>query len=228
MNTVKSKKVKLLLLFVIIFAFFSRFFFLDKIPSLVNSAISQRFFSASLSVGSVILLYLLVYRAFESAKIALLSAMIFSILPWTIEQGRIVSSVNIALFFLLGTILLAKKIKITALKWIIYLSVPLILYLAYTQFWLFRSKDFIPSLSKLTNDMFILTSPDFLFFKNPTFWWGGVRETGILYLSFLPFLFAGFYDIVTQKKLNILAWLILILLTSAAIANFFLLHHLFL
>lgn len=205
----------LILFLITIYAIVSRFLFLDKIPPLVNSPLLLRSFSASLSVGSVFIIYFLVKTYFKSQRIALLSALFFSILPWTIEQGRVVSPVNMSLFFLLVVILLTKWIKRPIFRLTLYLLIPLVLYFFYPQFWLFRVKDFDLPFSHFINNLFILISPDFLFFKNPTFWWGGVRETGIIYVAFLPFLILGIYELLKKKRYNIFIWMLFILLISA-------------
>ncbi len=203
------------ILTIIIFTIFSRFLFIGKIPQMVNSSLWQRYLNASVSVGSVFIIYFLVKTYFKSQRIALLSALIFSILPWSLEQGRIVSPVNMSLFFLLIVIFLAEWIKRPVLSVIAYLLMPLVLYFFYPQFWLFKVKYFSLSLSNFISNLFILVSPDFLFFKNPTFWWGGVRETGIVYLAFLPFLLLGIYELLVRSKYNIFVGMGVLLLISS-------------
>lgn len=204
------------LLAIIIFTIISRFLFIDKIPPSFSSSLWQRYLNASLAVVGIPIIYLLVRKYLKSKRIALISSLFFAILPWTVEQGRIVSPVNISLVLLMGVILFAKFIKHRVLKLFVYLLIPPILYFFYPQFWLFRIKEFSLSLSGFLNNLFIFASPDFFFFKNPTFWWGGVREFGIVYLILLPFLLFGIYELLRNKRYSIFVWMLLILFISAA------------
>lgn len=57
-----------------------------------------------------------------------------------------------------------------------------------------------------------LISFDMLFFQNVTFYWGGVRETGIMYLSFLPFFITGIYSLIENRSYKPLFFLLAVLI----------------
>lgn len=63
--------------------------------------------------------------------------------------------------------------------------------------------------------MFQLLSADFFFFSNPSFWWGGMREWGILYGVFLPWLIIGLYVSIRERYLFLLVWIVSCFLLAA-------------
>lgn len=210
-------KTGLLLFSVVIYASIARFWMIDKFPPLIDpSILYARILSMLLSIGTVILLFFYTQRSFQNRKISLLSSYIFTVLPWTIEQGRIASQVNNALFIFFLLILSLKFFKNIFFKIVVYLAIPLTIFLAYPQFWIFKATNFPLKLQDYLNNISLLLSPDFLFFKNITFWWGGIREVGVLHLSLLPFFIFGVYKLVTRMSWEIISWIIGILLVSAA------------
>ena len=66
------------------------------------------------------------------------------------------------------------------------------------------------AIDSILNNLFILLSPDLLFYRNITFWWGGLREFGIMYLFFLPFIILGLLKAFPGKRflLFILLWIL--------------------
>lgn len=206
----------LLFAFIVIFAIISRFLFIGKMPPLIDaSLIFSRYVSAVLSVGSILLCYILIKHSFKRIKLALLSAFLMAVLPWTIEQGRIFSQVNNALFFCLLIIFFLEKINRRFYKIVLLLLIPAGLYFIYPQFWLFRLSQKMPNLADLLNNIFVLFSPDMLFFHNITFWWGGIKEFGIIYLSLSPFFLYGFYRLINSGRYKLFFLLVFILLISS-------------
>lgn len=203
--------------FIFIFAIISRFLFIGRIPPVIDtSVILSRHISAFLSVGSILLWFVLLRYNFRKIKLVLLSAWTMAVLPWAIEQGRIVSQANNALFFCLLIFLLIQRTNRHFFKILLWLFIPLGLYFIYPQFWVFRFKGNIPSIFEIANNLFILLSPDFLFFKNITFWWGGIKEFGVMYASFLPVFSLGLYELIVQKKYEFILLFIFMILISAA------------
>lgn len=205
------------LISILFYAFILRFWRIEQIPPLLHQTyLLSRLVSASLNLLSILLLYWLVKKNYYNIKLALLSSFIFASLPWVLEQARISSSVNNALCVIFLIVLLCQTSMRSIFKYLlIILAVPII-YFVYPKLWLFNTKQSLPHMTDIINNIFILTSPDFLFFKNITFWWGGVREFGVMYLSLLPFFFVGLYKIIVNTKIKIIIWLCIILLFSAA------------
>lgn len=207
----------LALLVILVYAAILRLYQIDKIPPLISKiSLQGRYISALFSIGSIVLVYLYAQRLFHQRKLAIISAWVLSVLPWTIEQGRIVSQVNNALFFFLICLILATQSRYLSIKLMIYFLIIPGLYFIYPEFWLFHTKSYLLPVSSFMNNIFILTSPDFFLFKNITFWWGGVREVGIVHPVFLLFLMIGIYKIVIERKINMIFWIGLILALSAA------------
>jgi len=204
-----------ILLLIIIFSLISLFWNIDTIPPLLDaSLLSSRLISAAVSTGSILLIFFYAKNSLKSRNIALLSTWTFSLLPWTIEQGRIISQPNVALFFFITLLILSQRSNLIQ-KLFLYGSIPIGFYILYPQFWVFKIDNLNFSIKSIINNVFILTSPDFIFFKNITFWWGGVREIGIIHLSFLPFLVVGIYEVIINHKWNIFFWIGFILFISS-------------
>lgn len=201
---------------IILFGGVFRFWKLDEIPPiLIKGYFQSRIITTFLSLITIIFIYLLVKKNFKSVKLSLLTAYIFSLMPWVSEQARIVSPVSNTLFLLLLLIIFFQTIKNTLVKLVSLLGVPLILYFSYPNFWVWRESIVKLKLFDFFYNLFFLTSYDFLFFKNTTFWWGGIKEFGILYLSFITVFLVGFYLLIVKKKWFILISGFLILVISA-------------
>lgn len=207
----KSRFYLLLLLF---YTAISRLFLLFTIPQMVNSSIATRILSSSSSLASAFFLFFLSQKYFKNTKISLISVWFFVNLPWVFVEGRIVSQPNIALFFILITILFAQKIS-SRYKYIFLVLILPILYLAYPQFWLFKMQEFKLSPESFITNLYILFSFNFLFFNNITYWWGGIREFGVMFLSFIPFFIPGLYRLIISKEIKLLILLLLVTIIAA-------------
>lgn len=167
-------KNKIFLFYIFLFNFSTRFWKLGIIPSLFDSRlINLRVISAIISVFLPFLLYFYLSKIYRDKKLALLSAFIFSLLPGSLIEGRIVS------------LLVSPSI------------------------WLKELPVLIAPFKILTNFLSLI-SFDMLFFQNTTFYWGGIRETGIIYLSLLPFILAGIYFSLAKAAIKPLLLLLLI------------------
>lgn len=196
-------KSKLILLLILTYTAISRLFLLTTVPQMINSSPLTRMISASANLGSAFILFFIAKNYFKSTKIALISVWFFAGLPWVFTEGRIVSQPSTALFFILLMILFAQRVS-SGFKYVFWLLTLPIVYFVYPQIWIFRILEFKFSLSSFITNLFILTSSDFLFFKNITFWWGGVREFGVMFLSMLPFFLVGIYELFIAKRVKLL------------------------
>jgi len=208
---------KLFFSLIIIFAIVSRFLFIKELPPIFdNSVLLARYITAFLSVGSIFLLFLILITFNLRIKLIFLTIWTMAVLPWSIEQGRIFSQVSNALFFCLLFFLLIQKTKNFIFKILKLSFIPFFLYFIYPQFWIFQLTSVFRFSSKLLNNIFIIVSPDFLFFRNITFWWGGIKEFGIMYVSFLPMFMYGLYRLIIEKKYSLFIIFIFLVIISAA------------
>jgi len=169
-------KRRLLLFLVILFNLIIKFWRLGIIPPLLgDNSLALRFLSAIVSLFFTLLIYLLVRKIYHSSKLSLLSVILFSILPQTVIEGRIVSI------------------------------------LVYPPFWIENIPRSV-SLFKLISNFFTLISFNMLLFNNTTFYWGGIRDFGVIYLSLLPFFITGVFVFTLQKKITPLILLMIIFL----------------
>lgn len=206
--------MRFLIFLLLIFTALNRLFLIGQIPTSVSQTVLDgRLLSAAASIVSMLLLFLLVKNYFGSLKIALLASWVFSVLPWAFEQGRVISGPNLALVLVLFVLWFRTKVK-NKFRPFLFLIIPFLIYVSYPQFWLFRISGFELSLDSFLKNLFLLTSFDFLFFKNITFWWGGIREFGIMLLTFLPFFLIGLYKLITCKEWKLAAFYGILIITS--------------
>lgn len=205
-----------MMILLILYAVISRFFLIDKIPPLINQPdLTLRYFSAFANIVTLLILFWLIKKITHNSRVASLTSWVFALLPWTYEQGRIVSQPQFAVFGILLLLFLVYKSKFR-LRQIFYFFIPFIIYFAYPQFWLFKLKDFYFNIDSFTNNLFHLASFDFLFFKNTTFWWGGVKEFGVMFLAFLPFFLLGVYRLFVANRKKLIILFLFITLVAAA------------
>lgn len=211
-----------ILVLIIIYGIISRFWLIERVPPLINdSVLYARYLTSILNIGSSFLLYFYVKRLFNSNKLALISSFIFLILPWTIQEGRIVSQPNNFLFIFLLSLVLGNKIRSKYWKSLFYIIIiPLGLKVFYPAFWILRTDRYYINLKDSLANVLTLISSDFLFFKNPTFWWGGIRDFGVMLVTFTPLFYLGLYQIFLNFKKALFHWIIIILIISA-ISPFF-------
>ncbi len=198
----------------------SRFFLLDKVlPFTNNSVISGRIISATASLSITFLVFFCIKRFFHNTQIALISTWVISLMPWTFEQGRIISQPNLTLALVMSVLFFIQRVNFKSKKILLFL-IPILFFFFYPQFWIFRVHEFKFDFYSLVYNLFTLLSFDFLFFKNISFWWGGVKEFGIMYLSFLPFFLVGIYQIIELRQIKLIL-LILLVATVSAASQFF-------
>src|SRR3989338_4364234 len=178
-------------------------------PQTENTVIILRIFSAA---AGILLTWIVFYLAKQfnlNRKTALLSAWVYSVFPWAIEQGRIFSSVNLTavVLFLSAIFLLKYLFKKNNTKLILRL-IPFV-FAVIPGIWYIYFKFLLP-VTSILNNLSILISPNLLFYRNITFWWGGLKEFGIMFLSFLPFLITGIIKSITGLKflLTSVVWLL--------------------
>jgi hypothetical protein len=197
-------------------ALFIRLWHIGIVPPLLNNTpVTLRLLSVLLSVGSACLLYRYLILKTGNKKICLLGVWVFAVFPWVIDQGRIVSQANSGLFLFLLLLVLIRKTYRMRYKLVLFLIFLPFLFIVYPDFWFFRSLHLVP-LSVLLTNMFSLTSFEFLFFHNTSFWWGSLRDWGIMHLTFLPPLVIGLYETFHKKEITIILWLSVITFISAA------------
>lgn len=185
---------------IILFATFLRLTWLGTLPIGKEGALWLRLPVALSGIVSVFLFIYCVQKYFQNVKLALIAGLVLTLLPWHIEQSRVISGSMIGLTFILGAISVSlsfpsKRVLATTLV----LS-PLILYLVYPDFWPYQGKLPDLSLTFFLANIFKLISVEYLFYRNDSFWLGGLRDRGVLLSSCLPLFGLGIYQ--TLKKLR--------------------------
>lgn len=161
-------------------------------------------FNSSLTAFVPVILYFYLANYFKRKKIALISSFIFSLLPQTVALGRIASPVNFQVFLFLLFLICFSYIRKISVRIGLFFLWFYISFLTFRGFWFYHSYP-QNSVYKLMENIFNLTSFNLLFFNNVTYYWGGVRENGILYIALLPFFLIGLFTLIRSKTTNIIS-----------------------
>lgn len=212
---------KILFLLVCILAITTRLTFLTSIPpTFKESVLTVRIISALLNIGSVVFLFIYTHQLSKNYKISLLSSFSFTVLPWTIEQGRIFSESSIAVFLIFLILIVLKRIHSKEGKILFLFVLPLILYFFSPNMWFVKTPSNFSSWPDYKNNILSILSFDFLFFKNHTFWWGGVREYGIIFLPFILPFFLGVFAVIKKRYWSLIIIILFLALIYAGNTTF--------
>lgn len=190
-----------------------RWWKIGQIPQLINQGeFQQRIIFSTISLLTVFLIYIYSKNLF-SPKTALISAWVYSSLPWAQEQGRLNSIYNLTLFMFLILLIINNKYKSILLKSVSWIIFIIFYFLLNPDTWLFHPQMYTQNISEYLNNIFSLISPSFLFFHNTSFWWGGIKEFGVMYISFIPFFLIGILILIyTKKNLSVIYGMIILTL----------------
>lgn len=210
---------RLLFVLVILQAFTVRFWHLDIIPY-TNPAIHfSRILSAISGSLTVPVFVYLFYKYFKIRKLSLIAGWWLSIIPWHVEQSRISSIYPIFLIIFLGLTLLISS-SFSKLKPIFALGLFIIAVLVLKPFWFqYQSFSAIPSGYIILNNFFRQLSFDFLFFRNESFWSGGLRSFGAMLPESIPVFLLGFYLFFKKTCLVSLSLTLILGLTIISAVN---------
>jgi hypothetical protein len=209
------------LILIYIFILLSRIFYIDKVPILgTDTQTIDRVYSVFANITIGLLIFLIIKKKFRNYKLALLSQYIFYIFPWSIEQGRIVSVFNYLTLFILLSYYLILKIRLNIYKYIIVLISLFILQKFYF-FYIFQDGIIeSSSLEIYLNNFYNLISFKSLFFNNEFFWWGGLKDVGIMYIFLLPFFLHGLILLIRYKLFSYIYFLIIVVIIASFNKNF--------
>lgn len=195
---IRSTVSRWLYVFIIFESILVRFLFIGSIPP--GNHMLLRSFTALSGVGSIILLMLIVDQVTKNRILSWLTGLSLSLIPWHIEQSRIISPVVWILALILGVFyinLLIRKKSLWLLSILIIIVSSIVWYPeAFSGLTTLRS---IP-LNQLLNNLFHLMSFELWFFKNDSMWIGGIHEIGILLPSLIPLFLLGLIESIKRIK----------------------------
>lgn len=194
------------------------YFKLGAIPDFPHSfLLTGLMISSAISVFSSFLVYLIAKLHFQNTRISLLSFFVFSVFPWVFELGRNGSYPTVMLFLILILVFFLSfpdkmhKSRVAgnlAVPVLFIIGVSGILFLLKKPEWVFSYAPRSYTFTGVFSNIYHLISPDFLFFRNDSFWNGGNKDWGILLLSFAPFLFMGIIDVFRKKSFVMSLWFV--------------------
>lgn len=175
-----------------------RFLFIGSIPP--GDHLLLRGLTAFAGILSIVFIILIVRKLTADDSLSLATGLILSLIPWHIEQSRIISPVVWVLALILSVFyvnLLIRKKILWLLSIFIIIASSIVWYPeALSRLTTLRN---IP-LNNLLNNLFHLMSFELWFFKNDSMWIGGIHEIGILLPSLIPLFLLGL--IVSIKQIR--------------------------
>lgn len=216
-----NRLIKVFIFLIALQAFSLRFLGFGEIPPAVSEALTGRVVTGIASFLSVPLLIYLIAQLSKDWQLGFLSGFWLSILPWSLEQGRINSPYPLILLILLTFLLLFLKTSNKLLKSVLSL-VALVLIFILKPFWFQQGIIGQFKINSILNNFFKQLSFDFLFFKNDSFWKGGLRNYGIIFPEAIPIFLVGLYLLIQRTKVAIytLGWLVLLALIGSLNSQF--------
>lgn len=214
------KKVRILVFFLTLLqAFLLRFYLLGTIPPMNQELFKGRLFSATVSFLTIPLIVFFTRQIYKNWSLSLLAGFWLSILPYSLEQGRINSYYPLVLFLLLlYFFIILKKVNLAIKIASSFAITGLILLLK--PFWFQHQSILLQlSLKKILNNFFQQISFEFLFFKNESFWSGGFRNYGAIFPETIPIFLIGVYGLFKKIKVGLISVLYLFILAFIASLN---------
>jgi hypothetical protein len=179
----------------------TRVFELGSIPPGRSESFWLRLPTALAAILVIIFLQLAIFRRTKSHTLTLLTGLVMVLMPWQIEQSRIVSDaifgllvVTIALF--LWTVAPCRRCKI-----VLIIMTLILLWRAFPSNWMTSYGLSKANISHLLPNGAILWGVDFLFSKNDSFWLGGLRTVGVLLPSLLPAFYIGIVLFIKRSRM---------------------------
>ncbi len=197
-------------------AFILRFWKLGVVPPSDGDILYLRILTAFVASITIPSLMVLIKNTYSNKSLAMLSGFWLAINPWHIEQSRIYSVYVPILFTLIIIANIWQKFKSNWSKVIIIISVLAVSLIFLAAGSIKLNIDL--SAIKILQNLFELLSFEFLFYKNDSFWSGGIREFGVMLPETIPIFLVGIFTLFSKFKKNIS--MICLILLFAFISSF--------
>lgn len=165
--------------------------FIDKFPPIGPGLFWLRTLT---SVTSLFTIWSTMYLVKQKSSLflALTVGITMAVTPWHIENSRIYSPAMLGLALVLIICLVMCSALNRTQKTITALFITLLIPLVYKDLWfLSYPLNNVSLFNRLPEKAFHLMSGEWLFFKNETFWGGGLRTSGVFLPSFIPLYYLG-------------------------------------
>lgn len=174
--------------------------YLSTIPPLGVAGLIPRIITALMSIVTIGLLMYIVHKKTRNLSLTYASGLAFALMPWHIEQSRIVSPPMWALLVVLLTYSLVLQCNKTYVKLAITAFAVLVLTWVYPGILSFTQTSRSLNVLAHVSHFFRLISIQFHFFQNDSFWKGGLREWGVLLPTTLPIFLLGLFQLLKSVK----------------------------
>lgn len=193
---------------ILIIAFLLRLPFLLVYPPGNSSLFIMRLITSVAGIGSILLTMLIVYKKTSHLLFSTSTGLILTLMPFHIEQSRIYSPFMQVLCIMLFALLLSLLIQKNTLKILIFLGATILSLVVFNSFW-FLHRPITIGTAHIVGNVARLWSIDLLFYKNNSFWTGGLRNVGVLLPWMLPFFIFGLFSMLKKIDRKGSIWLVL-------------------
>ncbi len=195
-------------LVILIVALGIRLPYLGSLPPGASSAFWLRLPTCIVSIFSILFFMELINKLSRNTMFALIGGLVFTFMPWHIEQSRVASEATSGLAVILAGGLTLSYITQKYLKYLVLILTVLLFYFVYPSFWVFAYPLKLPSPSFYLANLFKLVSFDFLFFRNDAFWLGGLQSYGVFLPTTVWLFLVGLLTLAKQIKIMHIKYLL--------------------
>lgn len=200
-----------------------RFPYIGQFPPGSDELFFFRLVSACSGVLSIGLLMRVLQQVLRQKQTAWWAGVLLALMPWHIEQSRVFSPALIGLtILLLGTYAyLRNKKRIIRMAIVVFTMMTFFLvYPVYKSIFEYLKQG---QGAQVLDHVGYLTSGEFLFYKNETFWVGGMRTVGVFLPATAGIFLIGAYESARRVRWSHMPWIgvyLVILLTASMNSRF--------
>lgn len=200
-----------------------RFLYIGQFPPGSDELYLLRLMSACSGVLSIGLLMRVLQQILRQEQTAWWAGLALTLMPWHIEQSRVFSPALIGLTLLLLGTYAYLRIKRRISRVVIVVLTVIVFFWAYPVYQ--PVFEFLKQgqVAQVIDHVGYLTSGEFLFYKNETFWAGGMRTVGVFLPATAGIVLIGAYESARRVRWSHLPWIgvyLMILMTASMNARF--------
>lgn len=186
--------------------------FIDKFPPIGPGLFWLRVLTSVVSLFTIWSTMYLVKQK-SSLFLALAVGITLAVTPWHIENSRIYSPAMLGLALVLISGLVLNSALNRSIKFIAVFLISLFISFIYKEIWFLSIplKD-LSLFNRFYEKAFHLLSGEWLFYKNETFWGGGLRTSGVFLPSFIPFYYLGLIILIRRFNRKYIPLLLTVIL----------------
>jgi len=203
---------------IVVLAAIIRFPYIGQLPPGSDQVFFSRLLSACAGVVSIGLYMAVLQQIVRQKQTSWWAGLVLTLMPWHIEQSRVYSPVLLGLtILLLGIYAYIRTGNRTSRGIIILLTMMGFfgIHPVYASIWEAMKRG---TPMQIVDHIGYLTSGEFLFYKNETFWVGGMRTVGVFVPATVGIFLVGAYESSRRVRWSHMPWIggyLVILITAS-------------